>query len=180
MENTGTQMQRSPNFDPSIIHGWGVDADRGNDPTYPMKTHREGEHDGYSWERPAQQQPEHEVLHSNERPNLAATFGDTLPPSGLSGMLRRAAFKYSENSYGHWVPLMLADRVQMVEGLVDDVKSGKFPNLWKELGYNAEWKHNKRGLITKLSIAAGAAVGLAAILTLRARRGGRDATNGNE
>lgn len=166
MDNIDTTTQTQTNFDPSIIHGWGVDADPSNDPTYPMKFHRSGEHDGYTWERPEQQEPESEVLHSTERPNLAATFGDTLPPTGVSGALRRAAFTYSENSYGHWLPLMLADRVQMVEGVISDLASGHVPNLWNELGYNAEWKYNRKGLITKLAVMGGV-VGLGAMLLMR-------------
>ena len=44
-----------PAKDPSQIKGRGVDADPKNDPTYPMKNRSEGEHAGYSWERPPQQ-----------------------------------------------------------------------------------------------------------------------------
>ncbi len=32
-----------------------MDADPKNDPTYPMKKRNNGEHAGYSWERPPQQ-----------------------------------------------------------------------------------------------------------------------------
>ena len=103
-------IEQTP-VDPSQVKGWGADADRGNDPTYPMKRRNDGEHEGYSWERPAQQQSDAEVLHSNERPNLSAAFGTSTPPAGLSGAIRRFAFKYSESSYGHWLPLMLADFV---------------------------------------------------------------------
>ena len=55
--------------DPSQIKGWGVDADPENDPAYPMKRRNNAEHVGYSWERPAQQQTDVEILHSNERPS---------------------------------------------------------------------------------------------------------------
>ena len=165
MQNLEQGKQNKTNFDPSLITGWGVDADPNNDPTYPMKRHTGMEHDGYSWDRPPQQEAEVEVLHSSERPNLAATFGETIPPAGVSGMIRRAAFTFSENSYGHWLPLMLADRVQMVEGMVTDLATGKIPNLWKELGYNAEWKYNRKGLITKLAIFGGLAVGLGMLLS---------------
>jgi len=67
---------------------------------------------------------------------------------------------------------MLADRVQMVEGVVQDLASGTVPNLWKELGYNAEWKYNKKGLITKLAVAGGVAAAVG-VLMMR-RRGGND------
>jgi hypothetical protein len=126
-----------------------VDADRKNNPTYPMKNRNNGEQAGYSWERPLQQPITVEVLHSNERPNVTAAFGTSTPPSGLSGMIRRIAFKYSESSYGHWLPLMLADRVNMVEGLLDDLRHGHVPNIFEELGWKAEWKHNRKNLVRR-------------------------------
>jgi hypothetical protein len=151
MENIATEQNV---VDPTQIKGWGVDADPENDPTYPMKVRNDGEQEGYSWERPEQQPIDVEVLHSNERPNVAATFGTSVPPSGLSGVIRRAAFKFSESSYGHWVPLMLADRVGMVEGLVDDLSRGYVPNIFREMGWNVEWKHNRKRFVTRLLVGA--------------------------
>ncbi len=136
--------------DPSQIRGWGVDADPKNDPTYPMKNRNDGEHAGYSWERPLQQPITIEVLHSNERPNLTSVFGTSTPPSGLSGAIRRAAFRYSESSYGHWLPLMLADRVSVVEALLGDLKHGHVPNVFAEGGWKAEWEYNKTGLVRRI------------------------------
>src|SRR4028119_70653 len=95
-------------IDPSQVKGWGIDADPKNDPTYPMKHRNNGEHAGYSWERPVQQPIDVEVLHSNERPDVTAVFGTSPPPSGPSGMVRRFPFLPSESSYGHWVPRRLA------------------------------------------------------------------------
>ena len=155
-------------IDPTQIKGWGVDADPKNDPTYPMKNRNNGEHAGYSWERPSQQPVNVEVLHSNERPNVPAVFGTSTPPAGLSGMLRRFAFKYSESSYGHWLPLMLADRVGVVEGILADLRHGHVPNIFGELGGNAEWKHNRKGLVTGLLV--GAVIGAMAVTYVRSRR----------
>jgi len=138
--------------DPSQIKGWGVDADPKNDPTYPMKHRNDGEHAGYSWERPLQQPITTEILHSIERPNVTSVFGTSTPPSGLSGSIRRFAFRYSESSYGHWLPLMLADRVSVVEGLLDDLKHGRVPNVFAELGWKAEWKHNRTSLVRRILI----------------------------
>jgi hypothetical protein len=149
------------------IKGWGVDADPKNDPTYPMKHRNNREHAGYSWERPPQQPITVEVLHSNERPNITAAFGTSTPPSGLSGMIRRMAFKYSESSYGHWLPLMLADRVNVVEGVLDDLKHGQAPNIFEELGWKAEWEHNRENLVWRVVV--GAALTSAAIAYLRNR-----------
>jgi hypothetical protein len=140
--------------DPSQIKGWGVDADPRNDPTYPMKNRNNGEHAGYSWERPQQQPITIEVLHSNERPNVTSVFGTSTPPSGLSGVIRRIAFRYSESSYGHWLPLMLADRVSVVEGVLGDLKHGHVPNVFAERGWNAEWKHNRTNLVRRILVRA--------------------------
>jgi hypothetical protein len=137
---------------PSQIKGWGVDADPNNDPTYPMKHRNNGEHAGYSWERPLQQPITVEVLHSNERPDVTSVFGTSTPPLALSGVLRRIAFRYSESSYGHWLPLMLADRVSVVEGVLSDLKHGHVPNVFAERGWKAEWKHNRIGLARRILV----------------------------
>jgi hypothetical protein len=132
--------------------GRGVDADPKNDPTYPMKNRNDGEHAGYSWERPPQQPIIVEILHSNERPNVTAVFGTSTPPSGLGGVLRRLAFGYSESSYGHWLPLVLADRVGVVEGVLGDLKRGQVPNVFAERGWKAEWKHNRTSLVRRILV----------------------------
>ncbi|WP_247233166.1 hypothetical protein [Telluribacter sp. SYSU D00476] len=151
--------------DHSHIKGWGIDADPKNDPTYPMKQRNNDEHKGYNWERPAQQPIITEVMHSNERPNVTAVFGATVPPQGLSGQLRRYAFQYSESSYGHWLPLLLADRVNVVEGIIDDIKKGHFPNIFAERGMKAELKHNPMGLAKKVAIGALVVTALYAFLS---------------
>ncbi|HEX8709896.1 MAG TPA: hypothetical protein VF723_16765 [Pyrinomonadaceae bacterium] len=160
-------MEKRP-IDPSQVKGWGVDADQENDPTYPMKKRNDGEQAGYSWERPPQQPVNVEVLHSNERPNVTAAFGTSTPPAGLSGIIRRFAFRYSESSYGHWLPLMLADRVGVVEGVLDDLKRGHVPNIFGERGWKAEWKYNRKSLVTR--VAVGAVIASAAVVYLRSRK----------
>ena len=154
--------------DPSQIKGWGVDADPKNDPTYPMKRRKDGEHSGYSWERPLQQPITVEVLHSNERPDVTAVFGTSTPPSGLSGVLRRLAFGYSESSYGHWLPLVLADRVGVVEGVLGDLKRGQVPNVFAERGWKAEWEHNRTSLVRRILV--GVALVSAAVAYFSSKR----------
>ena len=144
-------MEHTPK-DPSQIEGWGVDVDPKNDPTYPMKHRTDGEHAGYSWERPPQQPVTVEVLHSIERSDLTTAFGTSTPPSGPSGALRRFAFRYSESSYGHWLPLMLADRVSVVEGVLGDLKHGHVLNVVAERGWKAEWKHNRTSLVRRILV----------------------------
>src|SRR5215213_3206439 len=68
--------------DPSQIKGWGVDADPKNDPTYPMKLRNDGEHSGYSWERPLKQRPTGPHLRVRD---IDAAFGAErrAPPPGF-------------------------------------------------------------------------------------------------
>src|ERR671911_1494897 len=140
--------------DHSQIKGWGVDADPKNDPTYPMKLRNDGEQAGYSWERPPRQPLTVEVMHSNERPDVTSVFGTSTPPSGLSGVLRRLAFRYSESSYGHWLPLMLADRVNVVEGILGDLRHARVPNVFAERGWKAELKHERTSLLRRILVRA--------------------------
>ena len=103
------------------IPGWGADLERENRPAVPME--RTPPRLDVPWSDPPPQQPMTvEILKSVERPEHSRTFGTRLPPRGLSGVMRRAAFKRSENDVGHWLMLIAADRVNVVEGLAQDLK----------------------------------------------------------
>lgn len=145
MENTNYQN----------INGWGIDADPENEPTYPMKKYTGDDHNRLNYERPPLQEvKEGEDLHSNERPSMSAVFGTATPLSGFSGKMRRHAFKYSEDNYAHWMTLVLADRVNVIEGLIEDIRNGYIPNIFAEKGWKAEWKYNKKEMVTKVVVAA--------------------------
>ncbi len=154
-------------IDTSKIIGWGVDADPENDPTYPYRERSADDHSG-QWKRPARQEPEVELLQSVEHKQLPAVFGTSAPPKWVSGMMRRAAFRWSESHWAHWMLLMGADRVNMVEGLVEDLARAKIPNIPKEMGVPAEWRHNKTGLVKKVGVAA--LIGGALFVWSRSRR----------
>jgi hypothetical protein len=141
-------------IDYKSIPGWGMDADPENEPTYPIKNYTGDDHSRINYDRSEQQQQTVEILQSNERPGLSAVFGTSVPPSGLSGIIRRYAFKHSEDRYRHWIPLILADRINVVEGLIDDLKSGHLPNLLAERGLRSEMKYNAKGLAKKVLITA--------------------------
>jgi len=147
------------------IKGWGKDADPENEPNYPMKHWNGDDHKRLNYERPTQQRQSVEVLHSNERPSVSAVFGTSTPPKGLSGKLRRHAFKFSEGNWNHWLTLLLADRVDMVEGIIDDIKKGHFPNFIAETGWTAEWKYNRKNFIKNVAIGAAVTAGLFMMLS---------------
>lgn len=103
------------------IPGWGSDLPRENRPAVPME--RTPPRLDVPWSDPPPQQPMTvEVLKSVERPDHSRTFGTRLPPKGLSGAIRRAAFRRSENDIGHWLLLVAADRIDVVEGLCEDAR----------------------------------------------------------
>lgn len=147
------------------IPGWGIDADPSNMPNHPIKHYTGADHQRLNYERPPQQPVTVELLKSIERPTPSAVFGTVSPPEGISGSIRRYAFKYSESTYMHWVPLVLADRIDVIRGVIDDIKSGHFPNIIKEKGWYAEWKYNRKGMIKNILI--GTAIAFVAISLLR-------------
>ncbi len=136
------------------IPGWGMDADPENEPNYPMKNYTGDDHNRINYERSEQQPQTVEVLMSTERPAITRVFGTSVPPSGVSGAIRRWAFQHSEDRYRHWLPLIFADRVNVIEGMLDDIKNGHIPNPIKEGGLAVEWKYDKVGVIKKTAAIA--------------------------
>lgn len=159
---------KATNEDYKNIPGWGIDADPENEPTYPMKNYTGDDHNRINYERSQQQPQSVEILMSNERPAITRVFGTSVPPSGLSGRIRRYAFQHSEDRYRHWLPLIFADRVNIIEGVIDDIKAGHFPNIIKERGLPMEWKYNKPGMIKKAATLA--VLGLVLFAVLRKKR----------
>ncbi len=152
------------------IDGWGADLDHANRPGYPMERPPRLDVEPVT---PLPRQPEDpRVFHSIERPGLTPVFGTTCPPRGISGLLRRRAFRYSESDLRHWLMLLFADRVDMVEGIASDLARGHVPNLYREMGGPAELRHNPRGAAKKaLVLAAVAGLGYWAWKRSSARRG---------
>jgi hypothetical protein len=154
-ENVATgDIDRKIADNPKNIPGWGIDADPENDPTYPMKHVTGADHERIHYQRPPQQESNVEVLHSIERPNLTAVFGTSTPPKGLSGVIRRFAYRFSEADARHWLSLLFADRVNAVEGIVEDLSHGIVPNIFVERGWTAEWKYNRKGAVRSLAFRA--------------------------
>ncbi len=150
-------------FNYKSIPGWGMDMDPENEPTYPMKNYTGDDHKRINYERSPQQPLTVEILKSTERPAPSVVFGTSVPPSGLSGMIRRYAFKHSEDRYRHWLPLILADRINVWEGIVDDISKGHVPNVFAEKGMRATWKHNPRKIIDTVLVGAVVAITLMSV-----------------
>ena len=165
---TSTYLTRPQTIDPTTVSGWGVDADPRNDPTYPYRERSGDPGPGKTWDRPVQQRPQVEVLRSIEHNHLPAVVGTSTPPHGLSGAMRRTAFRYSESDWTHWLMLLGADRVNVIEGILTDLARGKVPNIPAEMGLRSAWRHDRQALVTKTAVTV--ALSALAIAALRQRR----------
>jgi hypothetical protein len=115
---------------------------------------------------PPRQIPTVKIHKSIEHPDLTPVFGTTCPPSGLSGRLRDVAYQYSEGRLAHWMTLMLADRVDVWEGLIDDLVHGKVPHPMHERGWKTRMTHKTADRLNQRRnkiVAVGAAVALAGV-----------------
>ena len=150
----------------SEIVGWGADLDKANRPAVPMENFPLAG-TGAHWADPEQQIPKMKIYHSIERPSITPVFGTSTPPSGVSGKIRDVAYKLSENDIRHWLLLLFADRVNVVEGIFQDFSKGYIPNIFKEMGWTAEWKYNRKGAQKKAALAVGIVSVMAFMLVSR-------------
>lgn len=159
----GTREKR----DYSHVQGWGADLDHKDRPAYPMER-TPPRLEGVHWDRPEDQPLNMKVYHSTERPGVTPVFGTSTPPFGLSGKIRDVAYKLSENDIRHWLLLLFADRVNVVEGIGQDLMQGRIPNIFAEMGAKAELRHNPAGFARK-AVVATVVVGVAYYLFQRRR-----------
>jgi hypothetical protein len=134
-KSAAAAKEARPRIDPTTVTGWGVDADPENDPTWPMRDRSADDGPGMNWTAPPAQSADIEILQSVEHIRRPAVVGLSTPPTGVSGVLRRTAFRFSESQWGHWLLLILADRVNTIEGVIDDVARGRPPNPLVEMGF---------------------------------------------
>lgn len=95
------------------IPGWGVDLDPKDRPSVPRE--RTDLATGAHWEFPERQEEKVRRERSIEHKFLTPVFGTSVPLAGLSGTLRRFAYRYSEGRAAHWLILLAADRVNAWE-----------------------------------------------------------------
>ena len=167
---TSTYLTRPQAIDPATVKGWGVDADPRNDPTYPMRDRSAENKPAGDYPMPTPQESGTEVLQSVEYEHRPAVFGVGPEPRAASGMLRRAAFRFSENDWWHWLLLLGADRVDMVEGLAADLGRGRVPNVPAEMGMPAAWRHNRGPFLGRVALISVGVAGLAFVLSGRKER----------
>jgi hypothetical protein len=123
------------------IPGWGVDLDPKDRPAVP-KERFNPEGTGAHWDFPERQPELYPRERSPEHKFLTPVFGTSCPPKGLSGMIRRYAYRYSEAQLTHWLLLVGADRVDVLESRVTSALRGRPDNPITEAGLPSEWKRH--------------------------------------
>ena len=123
----------------STIQGWGVDLDPKDRPAVP-KENFNPEGTGAHWHFPERQPERFPREMSPEHKFLTPVFGTSSPPKGLSGAIRRHAYRYSEGQLTHWLLLMAGDRVDVLESRVTGLLRGRPDNPITESGLPSEWK----------------------------------------
>ena len=93
------------------IPGWGVDLDPADRPSVPRERF-DPDASGAHWEFPDRQPENRPRERSVEHLQLTPVFGTSCPPKGVSGAMRKYAYRrFSEGRAAHWVILVAADRV---------------------------------------------------------------------
>ncbi len=93
------------------IPGWGVDLDPKDRPSVPQERF-DADLSGAHWEFPERQPEKWPRERSIEHAFVTPVFGTAQPPRGLSGAVRRYAYRrFSEGRLAHWLLLIVGDRI---------------------------------------------------------------------
>ncbi|HSH44258.1 MAG TPA: hypothetical protein VK966_00245 [Longimicrobiales bacterium] len=119
-------------------------------PGVPM-TARPSPAEGATWQRPAYQAGGEDHLHRAGH-ELTPVWGSAQPPHGLSGLMRRVAYRIPEHFARHWLLLLVADRVDVLEDRIGEAMAEPMERIGFDAGARLA-----RG--NPLAVLAGAVVG---------------------
>jgi hypothetical protein len=124
------------------IPGWGADLDPADRPSR-RRLHYAPDATGAHWDFPERQPEKWPREHSIEHAFLTPVFGTAQPPKGLSGAIRKFSYAtYSEGRLGHWLLLILADRVDAWEEHVKSFGTLRPDNPITQTGVRGELTHS--------------------------------------
>ena len=125
------------------IPGWGVDLDPKDRPSVPREQLVDPKENGAHWEFPERQPEKWPRERSIEHKFLTPVFGTSCPPKGLSGVIRKYAYKkYSEGRAAHWLLLIAADRVDSKESALRSMLTLRPDNPITQTGVLSEFSHH--------------------------------------
>jgi hypothetical protein len=129
------------------IPGWGADLDPKDRPSYPRERFDPAA-TGAHWEFPDRQVETYPRERSIEHGILPPVFGTVAPLHGISGLIRRTAYKrYSEARLAHWLLLIAGDRVEAAGAHLRSAASGHPDDLVTETGVRTESASGEAGAL---------------------------------
>lgn len=130
------------------IPGWGVDLDPNDRPSVPREQF-DPELSGAHWDFPECQPEKWPRERSIEHESMTPVFGTSCPPKGVSGMLRKYAYRrFSEGRAAHWLILVAADRVDAFGSHVRSALTTRPDNPITETGVLSEF--SRHGLSSRV------------------------------
>jgi len=130
------------------IPGWGVDANPKDRPSVPRLQY-DPNLTGAHWDFPERQPEKWPRERSIEHQFLTPVFGTSCPPKGLSGVIRKYAYKqYSEARAAHWLLLIAADRVDSLESSLRSLLTPRPDNPITQTGVLSEF--SRHGIASRL------------------------------
>lgn len=123
------------------IPGWGADLDPADRPAVP-RMRFDPSATGAHWDLPEQQPERVPRERSIEHARLTPVFGTSAPLRGVSGLVRRFAYRYSEGRAAHWLLLLGADRVDAAASHLTSLFTLRPDNPFTETGVKSEFTHH--------------------------------------
>jgi hypothetical protein len=136
--------KRTPSESPeqlrARIPGWGADLDPADRPAYPKLQYPADT--GAHWDFPERQAERWPRERSIEHAFLTPVFGTAQPPRGLSGAIRKLAYRrFSEGRLAHWLLLVVGDRVDAWGSHLRSLGTLRPDNPVTETGVRGEFTH---------------------------------------
>jgi hypothetical protein len=124
------------------IPGWGVDLNPKDRPSVPRERF-DPDLSGAHWDFPEKQPEKWPRERSIEHKFLTPVFGTSCAPKGVSGMMRKYAYRrFSEGRAAHWLILMAADRVDSLGSHFQSLLTLRPDNPITETGVLSEFTHH--------------------------------------
>jgi hypothetical protein len=130
------------------IPGWGVDLDLKDRPSVPREQF-DPDLSGAHWDFPEKQPEKWPRERSIEHKFLTPVFGTSCPPKGVSGIMRKYAYRrFSEGRAAHWLILMAADRVDSLGSHLQSLLTLRPDNPITETGVLSEF--TRHGIASRM------------------------------
>jgi hypothetical protein len=101
-------------WSPAAAEGRGIDLDPSRRPGVP-RMHRPRPLPNTIYPPERQLSRVKVFMHGRPHKTFPPVFGTAVPPRGLSGLVRKAAYRHPDHHMRHWAMLLLADRVDLWE-----------------------------------------------------------------